>query len=233
MYDPIKLSKKIEGIIINGNMKKYYRFRPVGFYGGIATADTVGCNLRCKFCWSSKSVWNANDVGTFYSPETVAEKLNNLATKKDYHQIRISGGEPTIGKKHLITLLENINPNYLFILETNGILLGINKSYIEELSKFKNLHIRICFKGCNPKEFSLLTGAINGFDYQFKALEYLKEKNLSFNIALISVNKDKKYFFNKLIEIGLEKSIIENEEIKLYPLVKKRLLDEKLLHYFE
>lgn len=233
MYDPIKLSKKIESIIINGNMKKYYRFRPAGFYGGIATADTVGCNLRCKFCWSSKSVWNANNVGTFYSPETVAEKLNNLATKKDYHQIRISGGEPTIGKKHLITLLENINPNYLFILETNGILLGINKSYIQELSKFTNLHIRICFKGCNPKEFSLLTGAINGFDYQLKALEYLKEENLSFNIALISVRKDKKYFFNKLIKMGLEKIMIEQEEIKLYPLVRKRLLDEKLLHYFE
>jgi uncharacterized Fe-S cluster-containing radical SAM superfamily protein len=233
MYDPIKLSKKIEALVIKGDMKKYYRFRPAGFYGGIATADTVGCNLRCKFCWSSNSVWNANNVGEFYTPENVAEILNNIANKKGYHQIRISGGEPTIGKKHLITLLENIDPNYLFILETNGILLGENKTYIEELSKFKNLHIRICFKGCNSKEFSMLTGAKNGFDYQLKALEYLKEKNLSFNIAMVSVYTDKKCFFDKLIEMGLEKIMIEEEEIKLYPLVRKRLHDEKILHYFE
>jgi len=233
MYDPIKLSKKIEDLVIKDDMKKYYRFRPAGFYGGIATADTVGCNLRCKFCWSSNSVWNAKNVGEFYTPENVAEILNNIANKKGYHQIRISGGEPTIGKKHLITLLENIDPKYLFILETNGILLGENKTYIDELSKFKNLHIRICFKGCNSKEFSMLTGAKDGFDYQLKALEYLKEKNLSFNIAIVSVYTDKKYFFDRLIEMGLEKIMIEEEEIKLYPLVRKRLLDEKLLHYFE
>jgi uncharacterized Fe-S cluster-containing radical SAM superfamily protein len=233
MYDPIQLSKKIEKVVIKQDMKKYYRFRPAGFYGGIATADTVGCNLRCKFCWSSNSVWNAKNVGEFFTPKSVAEKLNSIANKKGYHQIRISGGEPTIGKKHLITLLENIDQKYLFILETNGILLGINETYVDELSKFKNLHVRISFKGCNPKEFSMLTGAKNGLDNQFKALEYLKEKNLMFNIALISVNKDKKYFFDKLYEIGLEKIMIEDEVIKLYPLVKKRLHKENLLHYFE
>ncbi|KYK23307.1 hypothetical protein AYK24_07585 [Thermoplasmatales archaeon SG8-52-4] len=233
MYDPIKLSKKIEDIVIKDNMKKYYRFRPAGFYGGIATADTVGCNLRCKFCWSSNSVWNADNVGEFHSPESVAEILNSIANKKGYHQIRISGGEPTIGKKHLITLLENIDPNYLFVLETNGILLGENKTYIKELSKFKNLHFRICFKGLNPKEFSMLTGAKNGFDNQLKALEYLKEYNLNFNIAIVSVKTDKKCFFDKLSELGLKKIMIEEEEIKLYPLVRKRLLDEKLLHFFE
>ena len=126
MYDPIELSKRTESIVINGNMKKYYRFRPTGFYGGIATADTVGCNLRCKFCWSSNSVWNAKNAGNFYSPEDVAKMLHDIAHSKGYRQLRVSGGEPTIGQKHLITLLENINPNYLFILETNGILLGAN-----------------------------------------------------------------------------------------------------------
>jgi len=67
MYDPIELSKKIESIVANCDFKKYYRFRPTGFYGGIATADTVGCNLRCKFCWSGSSVWNSKNTGEFYS----------------------------------------------------------------------------------------------------------------------------------------------------------------------
>ena len=233
MYDPIELSKRTESIVINGNMKKYYRFRPTGFYGGIATADTVGCNLRCKFCWSSNSVWNAKNAGNFYSPEDVAKMLHDKAHSKGYRQLRVSGGEPTIGQKHLITLLENINPNYLFILETNGILLGADRKYVEELSMFKNLHVRVCFKGCNPEEFSMLTGAEKGFEYQIKALEHLRNRQMSFNVALVSTKKDRKQFFDKLVEMDLGKIMIEEEEIKLYPLVRKRLSNEGILHYFE
>lgn len=226
MYNPIELSKKIESIVIHRDMKKYYRFRPTGFYGGIATADTVGCNLHCKFCWSSNSVWNAKNAGKFYSPEDVAITLHKIAHRKGYHQLRVSGGEPTIGQKHLILLLENIDPKYLFILETNGILLGAIKTYVEELSKFQNLHVRVCLKGCDSEEFSILTGAEKGFEYQIKALEHLKEKEMSFNIALVSTKKEKKQFFDKLVEIGLGKVMVEAEEIKLYPLVRKRLHDE-------
>ena len=232
MYDPIDLSKKTETIVTSGDFKKYYRFRPTGFYGGIATADTVGCNLRCKFCWSGNSVWNSKNAGDFYSPENVANELQSIAQRKGYRQLRVSGGEPTIGRDHLIKLLKNINPSYLFILETNGILLGFDKTYVDELSDFKNLHVRVCLKGIDSQEFSMLTGAESGFEYQIKALENLRDEKMSFNIAIVSVKKDKKQFLNKLIEMGLGKIMIEDEEITLYPLVKKRLEDEKLLHYF-
>lgn len=235
MYNPIELSKKTESIVLDGNMKKYYRFRPTGFYGGIATADTVGCNLRCKFCWSSKSVWNAKNAGTFYSSEQVADTLHEIADKKGYRQLRISGGEPTIGKDHLIQLLKNINTKYWFILETNGILLGSDENYIKDLSIFKNLHIRVCLKGSNPKEFSMFTGAEeNGFQFQLKALEFLKDNNMSFNIALVSRDREgKKHLFDKLKDMDLGSIMIEDEEIKLYPLVKKRLQNEDMLHFFE
>ncbi|MCK4995505.1 MAG: radical SAM protein [Thermoplasmatales archaeon] len=233
MYDPIELSKKTEKIVVENNLKKYYRFRPTGFYGGIATADTVGCNLRCKFCWSSNSVWNARSTGEFYSSEEVADKLQSIADKKGYHQLRISGGEPTIGKQHLIDLLENIKTKYLFILETNGILLGYDKKYIEDLSVFENLHVRVCMKGADSEEFSLFTGAEKGFEYQIKALQYLRDRQMNFNIALVSTHKEKKqHFFQRLVEMDLDKVMIEEEEIKLYPMVRKRLQKEKLLNYF-
>ncbi len=233
MYNPLELSKKTEKLVTREYMKKYYRFRATRFYGGIATADTVGCNLRCKFCWSSNSVWNAKNTGKYYSPEQVADKLHEIAEKNRYDQVRISGGEPTIGKKHLIALLENINSNLLFILETNGILLGADKTYVEELSKFKNLHIRVCFKGSTSEEFSMFTGAEKGFEYQFKALENCRDVNLSFNIALVSINKEKQEFFKKITDIDLGKIMIEEEEIKLYPMVRKRLDKEGILQYFE
>ena len=232
MYNPIELSKKTENIVANGDLKKYYRFRPTGFYGGISTADTVGCNLRCKFCWSGNSVWNSKNAGRFYSSKDVADELQIIAQKKGYRKLRISGGEPTIGRKHLIDLLKNIDENFLFILETNGILLGFDKTYVDELSNFKNIHVRVCLKGIDSKEFSMLTGAAFGFDYQMKALVNLIDKKMNFNIAIVTVKKEKKQFLDKLNEIGLGKILIEDEEITLYPQVKKRLEDEKLLHYF-
>ena len=233
MYDPIELSKKIESIVIRENSKKYYRFRATGFYGGIATADVVGCNLRCKFCWSSNSVWNTKNTGEFYSPEQVADNLHEIANHKGFTQVRVSGGEPTIGKKHLISLLNSIDPKFLYILETNGILLGIDRSYVNELSGFRNLHVRVCLKGCNPQEFSILTGAENGFEYQIKALDNLRNERMSFNMALVSNRAGKKHLFDKLAEMDLGHIMIEEEEVKLYPSVKKRLDKEDLLHYFE
>ncbi len=228
MYDPIELTKKTEDIVIKGDLKKYYRFRATRFYGGIATADTVGCNLRCKFCWSGNSVWNANNIGEFYTPDQVVNNLKKIAIKKGFHQMRISGGEPTIGRNHLISLLKKIESKFLFILETNGILLGMNKSYVKELTKFKNLHVRVCFKGSDPEEFSFLTGAKKGFEHQIKAIENLKEENIGFNIALVTIKKDYQDFINKFSDID-----IEIEDIILYPKVRKRLDREGIISYFE
>ena len=233
MYDPAELSKKIENIVINENWKKYYRFRATGFYGGVATADVVGCNLRCKFCWSSNSVWNAKNTGKFYSSRQVADALHEIARSKGYTKVRVSGGEPTIGRKHLIVLLDNISPEFLFILETNGILLGADKSYVKELSRFRNLHVRVCLKGCNSEEFSMLTGAEKGFEYQIKALENLRDERVGFNIALVSAKNEKKQLFDRLNKMGLGNIMVEEEEIKLYPPVRRRLDKEGLLHYFE
>jgi len=234
MYNPVELSKKTESLVVDGDMRKYYRFRPTGFYGGIATADAVGCNLRCKFCWSGNSVWNAKNTGGFYPPEKVAGTLGEIARKKGYSQVRVSGGEPTIGRNHLIQLLENIDKNFVFILETNGILLGFDKSYVEELSKFSNLHVRVCLKGCTYEEFIWLTGAERlGFDYQLKSLENLRDEKLSFNIALVSTKRDRQSLYDKLTEMGLGKIMVEEEEITLYPQVRNRLEKEGILQYFE
>ena len=233
MFDSIELSNKIEKMVMKDNLKKYYRFRPTRFYGGIATADTVGCNLRCRFCWSSNSVWNTNSTGKFYSSQEVADKIQDIAIKKGYHRLRISGGEPTIGKEHLLNILKKIKTNYVFILETNGILLGYDDSYIDDLSVFRNLHVRVCLKGADSEEFSLFTGAKTGFEYQMKAISLLKEKKISYNIALVSNNYEKKQrLFDRLKVMDMDNVMIEDEEILLYPFVRKRLSEYNLLQYF-
>src|SRR3990172_919166 len=124
MFNPVDMAELTRNIVCKNNQRKYYRFRYSRFYGGISTADCVGCCLRCIFCWSWNVVAKPSECGRFFSPEEVAGKLIAIAKKKKLRQLRISGNEPTICREHLIKVLELIPEEYLFILETNGILVG-------------------------------------------------------------------------------------------------------------
>jgi uncharacterized Fe-S cluster-containing radical SAM superfamily protein len=110
-FDPLEEARLAAQVVCGGDRRKYYRFRPAKFYGGIATADCLGCCLRCLFCWSWPKVIAPGQYGKFYSPAQVAGKLTRIALKKGFHQLRISGNEPTIARDHLIKVLELIiNP---------------------------------------------------------------------------------------------------------------------------
>jgi len=75
-------------------------------YGGISTGYTVGCCLRCVFCWVDFSRDFPEKYGQLYAPEEVFEQLVKNARKRGISKLRISGGEPTLGKEHLLALLE-------------------------------------------------------------------------------------------------------------------------------
>lgn len=187
MYDPLEISAKVEKIVTRDGERKYYRFRPAPFYGGIATADCVGCNLSCAFCWSLSPRQNPEKAGHFYSPEQVSDKLCAIASKRGFSQLRVSGNEPTIGKQHLLRLLELVGQtSYTFILETNGILLGADASYARAMPSFENLHVRISLKGCDSEQFSLLTGARpEAFTLQLTALRNLLDAGVKCHAAIM------------------------------------------------
>jgi uncharacterized Fe-S cluster-containing radical SAM superfamily protein len=104
-YDPVKSAAEAAGVICKEDLRKYRHFRPARFYGGISTADCVGCSLRCLLCWSWQEVINPERYGQLYSPEEVAGKLSRIARKKGFRQMRISGNEPTITREHLLKVL--------------------------------------------------------------------------------------------------------------------------------
>ncbi|GFO97023.1 radical SAM domain-containing protein, partial [groundwater metagenome] len=116
MFDPVELAELTRNIVCKNNQRKYYRFRSSRFYGGISTADCVGCCLRCVFCWSWKMATRPQECGHFYSPEEVARKLIAIAKRKKLRQLRISGNEPTICREHLIRVLELIPSELLSLL---------------------------------------------------------------------------------------------------------------------
>lgn len=212
MVDPVKLTKIVETKVCRSNSKKYYRFRKTAFYGGCATADCLGCNLRCAYCWAQKKVWTPEKFGKFYTPKEVGEKL----IKMNYALVRVSGGEPTICKKHLFELISLIPENKLFILETNGILL--NEDYIEGLSNFKNIYVRISLKGVDEKTFEQITGADGKFfKNQLNALELLKKYGIKYKAAILV----DLFTENQINNLGIPN--LEYETLIKYPFVMKRL----------
>jgi len=174
MYDPVARAEQTARIVCEGDLRTYHRFHPTRFYGGIATADCVGCCLDCAFCWSWRQVAHPQDYGRLYTPQEVAGRLVAIARRHGYGQVRISGNEPTICRAHLIKVIAAIPGDLFFILEANGILIGHDAGYAAELAAFPNLHVRVSLKGTNEAEFSRLTGAEPaGFRLQLKAIENL------------------------------------------------------------
>ncbi|MGQ9645572.1 MAG: radical SAM protein [Thermodesulfobacteriota bacterium] len=227
MLDPIALAERLREVIGSGEKRKYYRFRPAPYYGGIATADCVGCCLRCLFCWSWRVIGQPEKVGRFYFPEEVVRNLLSIARKRGFHQIRISGNEPTLHRSHLLKVLELIPGELHFILETNGILIGHDPSYAEDLSRFKNLYVRVSLKGACREDFTRLTGAKSeGFALQLKALENLVEAGIDCFPAVManfSSPEEIQSLRNRLKSIRPDFYNFEEEELILYPFVEENL----------
>ena len=231
-YDPVKRAEEMAKIVCRDDLRKYYRFRPARFYGGIATADCVGCCLRCIFCWSWRQVAKPQSYGHFYSPHNVAKELTKIARKKHFKLLRISGNEPTLGRGHLLRVLELIPPDLHFILETNGILIGHDRTYAQDLARFHNLHVRVSLKGANEDEFSALTGADpTGFMLQIQALENLLRAGVETHPAVMvsfSPAKHIEDLRNRLKRIDLSFQDVEIEELVFWGDVEERLRERGL-----
>lgn len=232
-YDPRELTHEIRRLVVKGGWRKYYRRSRTGrWYGGVSTADCVGCNLRCIFCWSNKPRDNPRAVGKFYSAEDIFESLTLCARKSGYRLLRVSGNEPTISRKHILELIEMVDrSDYFFILETNGILM--DEEFAKHLKDFKNLRVRVSLKGTTPEEFSQLTGAeANAFALQLDALRNLVTNAVSCSVAVMlsfSPRKNLEDLKSVIEKINPQlASSIEEEYVFLYPHVLERLRKTRL-----
>jgi uncharacterized Fe-S cluster-containing radical SAM superfamily protein len=225
-FDVVELVRETERIVVrsgpHGQERKYESFYCVGVYGGIATGYSVGCCLRCVFCWVSWSRDFPEKFGSFYSPEEAFKRLKDVALKREINKLRISGAEPTLGKEHLLGLLEHVeNSEFpLFILETNGILFGIDKDYVRRISKFTKPHVRVSLKAGTPEAFTWKTGAKpEAFEIPFQAIRNLLDYNVSFHVAAMSADprimttEERKSLALKLAEIDPKLLLSLEEEV--------------------
>lgn len=228
LYDPLELAKKLQKIVMRASQRKYYRMARAGrWYGGIATADCCGCNLRCVFCWSGKPRDNPEKVGTFYESQQVARALVTCARKHCYQLVRISGNEPTLGRDHLLQVIRAAERAGLaFMLETNGTLIDL--SLAKALSSFAKVHVRVSLKGTDAEEFTRLTGARpEGFSLQLSALENLLMAGVSCHPAVVTSfsSSDNLRQLKKTLQTINPELVtnLEEETIILYPHVARRL----------
>jgi uncharacterized Fe-S cluster-containing radical SAM superfamily protein len=235
MYDPLELGRRTARMVCRGTARKYYRFRPARFYGGIATADCLGCNLRCAFCWAWAQLHRVQKLGQFYEAKEVAERLAAIARGKGFSQVRLSGNEPTLGMAHLLEVLSHLPQELAFILETNGIVLGAEAQWAQELAAFPQVFVRVSLKGCTPEEFSQLTGAVpEGSELQLQALEHLLAAGIDCQAAVMvsfSPAESRKRLRQRLAAIHPGLRDFEEEELILYPAVAARLTKRGLSYF--
>lgn len=234
--DPFKISAVVEKGVARDRggavERRYYRFRGGMWYGGIATGDVVGCDLRCKFCWSWRYSFYC-DKGTYKSPEAAAKILVDIARRRGYRYVRLSGGEPTIAFSHLLRVIDLVEESGLyFILETNGLLLGRDESMAKELARRHSVSVRVSFKGTSPEEFEKLSGADRSFyRYQFQSLVNMLNQGMEpcvdfYPAIMLSFSTPSGYseFKRQLANIHPHlRDCIDEEYVILYPHVKQLL----------
>ena len=228
-FDPVELAERTNGIVSRGSSRKYTDFYKVGVYGGISTGYLVGCCLRCPFCWVDWSRDFPEKHGQIYSPQQVSNRLLNIARRKRVGRLRVSGGEPTLNREHLLELLDLVDPTgHLFVLETNGILIGHDRSYAEALAKYQNLYIRVSIKAGDAWGFERRTGALGDFfEFPYKAVEYLLEQQTDMRVACMSdprimQHKERLEMIRRLERIGYC-DYLEEEDCNPYPTAVARM----------
>jgi len=249
-FDPLELARETEKIVTRegpeGLERKYVGIYSAPVYGGIATGYAAGCCLRCIYCWSNWSRDFPEKFGEFCSPKEVAQRLFKAAKQGitasgwerfkslKVDKLRLSGCEPTLGKEHLLQLLEYVEKSeYPFYLETNGILFGADRDYVRKLSRFSRfIYVRVSFKAATPEGFTRRTGAIGEYyELPFKALKYLLDEGVYARAAAMTDPKvmpkeERRILIGRLDEIDPAASYsrtLEEEQIDAYDTTIKRL----------
>ncbi len=187
-FDPLDMARRTEEIVSREDSRKYTSFYSTGVYGGISTGYAVGCCLRCIFCWVDPSRDYPESRGEFYTAEETARELLGNARRKRVDRVRISGGEPTLCKEHLLAVLDLIEPTaYGFILETNGIPIAGDEEYAAALARYTCAHIRVSLKAGTAEGFEARTGARGEFwELPFVAVERLRAAGADFHVAAMT-----------------------------------------------
>ena len=239
-FNPVERAKDVERIVMKNGERLYHRFRAAPYYGGIATADAIGCSFLCAYCWNYSRNLNPARFDKYYSPQQVASHLLRIAQKRSLRLFRITGSEPVLGEPSLDHLVQVIQmliqemPRAVFILETNGFFLGSRTDLIEKIN-FRNLRIRVSLKGVDERSFESISGVQRQFfKYPLIALKEMESQGLKAWPAVmwnLFTEEELAQLSDRLAEMAIHAEL-EEEHLEAYPFVlenmeKRGVLEKK------
>ena len=134
---------------------------------------TSACNLKCKGCWSAEYGHKSNL--TLDEMRSIINQCTELGT----HFYMLTGGEPLIRKKDIITLCRE-NPDCAFLAYTNATL--IDQELCDEIRSVGNLALALSIEGTEESNDARRGGG--AYKTTIEAMDLLRENGLLFGISV-------------------------------------------------
>ena len=180
----------------------------------------------------------------FYSPEEVVEQCVTNEKEKKIDEIAMFDGvvpkrsklkyldvgyaEIAIGKKHLLGLCEaSSKTDYVFVVETNGWLIGYDQDYASELARYRdNILVRVGVKAGSPEWNARIIGVKGVDDYVFKGIYNLLCAGITPIVAMmcderIYPKSEVELIERKIRETGYKAEITREKAFPYYPAYKR------------
>jgi uncharacterized Fe-S cluster-containing radical SAM superfamily protein len=233
-FDPLERAEKVESLVMEDLSRRYYRFRPARYYGGIATADLVGCCFLCAYCWNfARNLHPEQSRARCYSPREVGQRLLDIARQRGYSKVRLSGAEPLLGHRsfeHVLHVLGHVTaaePRMEFILETNGFLLGHSPELADRLARFRKLAVRVSLKGWDEASFQKISGAEGSFfELPLRGLKTMLDRGIQAWPAVMYETfgaSGIEEIHRRMEQLGMRPEELELEYLEVYPFVLENL----------
>jgi len=134
---------------------------------------TSACNLKCKGCGSAEYGHKSNL--TLDEMRSIINQCTELGT----HFYMLTGGEPLIRKKDIITLCRE-NPDCAFLAYTNATL--IDQELCDEIRSVGNLALALSIEGTEESNDARRGGG--AYKTTIEAMDLLRENGLLFGISV-------------------------------------------------
>lgn len=176
---------------------------------------TSACNLKCKGCWSAEYGHKSN-----LSLDEM-RSIVNQGTELGTHLYMLTGGEPLIKKKEILTLCRE-NPDCAFLAYTNATL--VDQAFCDEMKEVGNLTLALSIEG--TEESNDYRRGEGAYKTTIEAMDLLKKNGLLYGISVCYTSKNiPAVTSDKFLELMVEKGVIFGLYFNYMPVGKDAVVD--------
>lgn len=186
---------------------------------------TSSCNLECPMCFAV-----SGPSGTHLSADDCQRAIDRLVEVEGEPEIlQLSGGEPTIHPDFFgIFEYACAQPIDIVMINTNGIRIARDKTFVERLAKFKHrTEIYLQFDGFDEQGSEVLRGE-SLVETKLRAIEVLGEVGLRTILVCTLQPNVNEHEMGRLVRFGTERSWITGVSFQPATYTGRYVLPEQL-----